>query len=464
MPYMEEHFHAATGLRLNGLRDFMGWIKLGSYYHGVIARRGQLHKCPHLVGAELPRWSQVTPSESHQVSQKKAETLTTSSSAPSTGASEAQGTHSNDIPAPMETGGAGDGRSWVDQFEASADDEFQRDRPTKHRRSHLRRREDRPTLPFPLHDNDGRCASVRQLYQHAGEQPQACHNVATLGITHLHLEVEPHEARSLGNQVLCMIAEYHLTGIAQGLLSPSPVLPEVAKDLLPPIEDYVVGGAFQGMRDVRVVERPKTLRIATWLHCLDMVAEGDETASQSLEVTWHGRGPLLELLLAPMMSNLTFMEVVECVLAKNQHRVELSLDDLQGHCAQLRGELDNLTEAYKRESVKPSRRRIKKIDLRQKDLESLRVAISQHESSLRRTRDEPEQTTISDDDSSDHGARDAAEAEMAVAPVVGNNPSGGTMTQSSDPPPKNKLGAWRWMTRMRAHPQLAPSPPGRTIY
>ena len=433
---MEEHFHVTTGLRLNGLRDFTGWTKRGSYYHGVIARQGQLHKCPHLVGAELPRWPQVTPSESCQVSEKKVETPATSSSAPSTGASEAQGTRSDDVPAPMETGGAGDGWPWADQVEASADDEFQRDRPTKHHRSHSRRWEDRPTLPFPLQDNDGRCASAQQLYQHAGKQPWACHNVAALGITHLHLEVEPCEARSLGNQMLCMIAECHLTSIARGSSSLSPVLPEVAKDLLPPIEDYIVGGAFQGMRDMRVVQRAKTLQIATWLHHLDMVAEGDETASQSLEVAQHSRGPLLELLLAPMMSNLMFTEVVECVLAKNWHRVELSLDDLQGHCAQLWEELDDLIEVCKRESVKPSQRRIKKeIDLRRKDLESLRVAISQHESSLGRAQDQLEQTILSDDDSSDHGARDAAEAEMAVAPAVNNAPSGGTMSQSSDPPP-----------------------------
>ena len=172
----------------------------------MVARGGQLHKCPHLVGAELPRWPQVTPSESHQVSQKKAETPTTSLSVPSTGASEAQGTCS-DVPAPMETGGMGAGQSWVDQVEASADDDFWRDRPAKCHRSQSRRQEDRPTLSFPLQDNDGRCVSVQQLYQHAGEQPQACHNVATLGITHIHPEIEPHETRSLGDQVLCMIAE-----------------------------------------------------------------------------------------------------------------------------------------------------------------------------------------------------------------------------------------------------------------
>ena len=133
-------------------------------------------------------------------------------------------------------------------------------------------------------------------------------------MTYLYLELEPHEARSLGNQVLCMIAEYHLTGSSQGSSSLIPVLPEVARDLLPPMGDYIVAGMFQGTRDVRVVERARTLRIATWLHHLDMVADRHTTSSQSLEVTRHGRGPLLDLLLAPMMSSLTFLEVVECVL------------------------------------------------------------------------------------------------------------------------------------------------------
>ena len=210
MPYMKKHFHATTGIKLKGLSDFMGWIKRASYYHAVVARKGQLHKCPHLVGVELPRWPQVTPSKSHLVSQRREETPTTSPHMPSKEASAAQGAQS-DVPAPVETGGVGDGQSWVDQAEAGADDKFRRDRPAKHHRSASRRREGQPTLPFPLQDNDGRCASVQQLYQHAGEQPRACHNVAALGMAHQYLDMEPHEARSLSNQVLCMIAEYHLT-------------------------------------------------------------------------------------------------------------------------------------------------------------------------------------------------------------------------------------------------------------
>ena len=42
MLYMEDHFYAATGLRLNGLRDFTRWMKQGSYYHGLVARQGHL--------------------------------------------------------------------------------------------------------------------------------------------------------------------------------------------------------------------------------------------------------------------------------------------------------------------------------------------------------------------------------------------------------------------------------------
>ena len=180
MPYMERQFHATTGIQLKGLGDFTGWIKWGSYYHGLVARKGQLHKCPHLVGVELPRWLQITPSESCQVSQRGEETPGTSPPAPSKKPSVAQGAPS-DVPAPMETGGVGDSRSWVERAEASADDEFGRDRTAKHHRSESRRCGGRPTLPFPLQDDDGRCASVQQLYQHAGEQPRARLDVAARG-------------------------------------------------------------------------------------------------------------------------------------------------------------------------------------------------------------------------------------------------------------------------------------------
>ena len=105
MPYMEEQFYAATRIRLRGLAKCTRWIKWGSYYHSVVARKGQLHKCPHLVGVELPQWPQITPSESHRVSKKKAEAPAASSSVPGLEASAPQGATS-DVPAPMEMGGS----------------------------------------------------------------------------------------------------------------------------------------------------------------------------------------------------------------------------------------------------------------------------------------------------------------------------------------------------------------------
>ena len=71
-------------------------------------------------------------------------------------------------------------------------------------------------------------------------------NVAGQGIMHLHPEMLPREARHLGNQVICMIAEYHLTSSAWVSSSLCPVLLEAAKPLLPPIKSYVPRIAFEG--------------------------------------------------------------------------------------------------------------------------------------------------------------------------------------------------------------------------
>ena len=76
---------------------------------------------------------------------------------------------------------------------------------------------------------------------------------------HLHSHMLPREARCLGNQVICMIAEYHLTSSTRVLSSLCPILPEAAKPLLPPIKSYVPGVALEDTRDVRVLDCAKTL-------------------------------------------------------------------------------------------------------------------------------------------------------------------------------------------------------------
>ena len=182
----------------------------------------------------------------------------------------------------------------------------------------------------------------------------ARHNVATQGIIHLHLEKMPREARHLRKQVLCMIAEYNLTGSARGLSSLSPVLLEAATTLLPPIKDYVPGITFEGTRDVRVVDHARTLQVAAWLHHLDMSARGDGMASETLEASRHCQGPLLDLFLTPMMCNHTFKEVVDHTLYENQCHAQSSLDNLRACHARIHEELDDLTKAHREESDKSS--------------------------------------------------------------------------------------------------------------
>ena len=383
MACIEETFWRATGLHLNGLQGFMAWIKQGSYYHGLVAQQGHLHKCPHLAGVLLPRWPQVTPSESHWESQMKADTQTTSSSEPNARAMAAPVTETlvaetpvmetpvaqapvaetpvtetpaarSNTPAPMDTGRAGDSQSWAECIKAGIDEEFQQDRPTKRRWSQSRRCEQRPTLSFPIQDSEGMLASILQLYKHVGEQPAAHHNVAGRGIMHLHPEMLPGKATHLGNQVACMIAEYHLTSSAQGLSSLSPILLAEAAALLPPIKNYVPGVAFKGTRDVRVMDRARTLRVAVWLHRLDMAVGGDGMASETLEALRHRQGPLLESFLTLMTSNLTFEEVVDCILHENRCASEHSLNYLRARRARTREELDDLTKAHGEESNKPS--------------------------------------------------------------------------------------------------------------
>ena len=353
MPYMESHFQTLTGIRLKGLSQFIVWIKPGSYYHGVVARKGQLHRCLHLAGTELPKGLQICPSQTCSVTQKEEETPTTSPHTLGKEGSMTQGARS-DSPAPMETGGVGDGQSWVEQAKAGTNEEWRRGRPAKHHRSMSRKWAGRSTNPFPLQDSEGRHEAVQQLYQHAGELTLACHNVAAQGMARHYPGMESGEAKSLNNQVLCMILECHLTCLSQGSSCISLVLPEAAKDLLLPIEEYLAGDSFQGTRDLRVLEKAKTLRVAVWLHCLDMAAAGDRTASLSLDVAWHGRGPLLEFLLSPQTSSLMFEEVIQRVLAENQYKTESSLDNAQKLRAQLQRELKDLSQAHKVEPAKSS--------------------------------------------------------------------------------------------------------------
>ena len=301
MAYIAEEFERATGLHLNGLPEFTLWIKQGSYFHRLLVERGQVQQCPHLIGAPLPRWP---PQETATKELPMQEAPVAGPSRP-------------DTPASMETGGVGDGQTWAEQVEMSVEAEFQWARSPKHPHSQSWRWVTGPRLPFPLLDEEGRLTSVEKLYEYAGEQPSPQDDVASRAIRHLHPEILPWDAQRLGNQVSCMIAEYHLTSSARVSTTMCLVLPEAAKLLLPAIKMYVSNISFEGTRDMRVLDRARTLRVAVWLHCFDMAVGGDQSASETLDTLWHCLGCLLESFLIPTTHDLTFREVVSWCLYEN---------------------------------------------------------------------------------------------------------------------------------------------------
>ena len=338
-------------------------------------------------------------------------------------------------PAPMETGGAGDGQSWAEQVEAVEEEPFQRSRPAKHPRSQSRRCEPTSRLPFPLQDGEGRFASISQLYEHAAAQPAAPHNVAGRAIMHLHPDLLPQKATCLGNQVACMIAEYHLTTSTRQS-SLHPIIPHEAAPLLPPLKNYVPGISFKGTRDVRVMDHAVALRVAVWLHRLDMAVRGKALASETLEARQHYLGPLLESFLTPRTSGLVYQEIVDCVLTENHRASKQSLRHLQERHTHEREALEGLIKAHGEldKADKAAQKSLKKeIDQRRKGLKALKERISHYEAQL--GQEPSEGNAPGDDGQVCHGAQ----AEMAPVPAPADDaPSESAMTpvtSASDPPP-----------------------------
>ena len=199
--------------------------------------------------------------------------------------------------------------------------------------------------------------------------------------------------------------------------------------------NYVPGVTFEGTRDVRVVDPAKTLWVAVWLHQLDMAMGGEVLASETLEASQHHLDPLLESFLTLRTSNLTFQEVVDCILKENHWASEQLLHHLKGRHVHDHEVLEGLIKAHRKlnKSDKATRKSLKKeIDQRCKSLETLKEHISYYETQLGQ---EPSEGNTPDGDSQvSHGAQ----AEMAPALGANDAPSESTMTPvtpTSNPPP-----------------------------
>ena len=252
----------------------------------------------------------------------------------------------------------------------------------KRHRSQSRRRDARPTVLFPLQEHEGRLQALRTLYEEAGEHRLASEMTALRGLQENHPEMGAEELQCLNNQVLLMIAEYHLMSTSQGTHRILPVLPEGAAWLMPPVDEYLPG-SFDGCCDVRVTDRAQILCVATWLHRLDLSAMYGTEITASPRVEDYDIGPLLEYFLMPKLSNITLQEVAARVAQENRQDMEASLRDLHEERDSLRNGIELLTSARDNEQQRERKKTIKKqLDSRRRELHCNQQRISRLEELL----------------------------------------------------------------------------------
>ena len=249
-------------------------------------------------------------------------------------------------------------------------------------RSQSRRWDSRPTVPFPLQDHEGRLQALRTLYEEAVGNRLASEMTALRGLREGHPEMGAEELQRLNNQVLLMIAEYHLTSASQGTHHVLPVLPEGAIWLMPPPDDYLPG-SFDGCRDVRVTDWAQILRVAVWLHCLDLRATFGTEIAASPRVEDYDIGPLLEYFLMPKLSDITFGEVASTMAQENCRDMEISLRDLHEERDSLQNEIELLARAWDNEQWREAKKTLKKrLDTSRRKLHSNQEHISRLEELL----------------------------------------------------------------------------------
>ena len=125
--------------------------------------------------------------------------------------------------------------------------------------------------------------AISQIYNSVDGKDPPSHNIASEALWAYYSGVDPQTLKTWACQILCMISEYHMACMTRGSLVTSPILPGVIEDRLPPLTDYASPEDRLGVTNVWVRDhQARTLRVAVWLHRLDMALREEPTASGSL--------------------------------------------------------------------------------------------------------------------------------------------------------------------------------------
>ena len=430
MPYVAELFRRITGRDLRGLGDCTDWIGIGGYYHWKLAQMGQLDACARLHGHPVPSGPVNRPSgrpHPRSVTQARNPAPGTSgqgqgpstssrgtqpSNAGSPNSSNRAGKPAPGKPAsgrPAQAGrggkpaaagapaqlppgaeGGGDGQSWYQRSVRETTGETSRPQ----------------TTPYPIGPTPARMGAVAQIYEYVTTRTPPPDNIASEALRAYYPRANARTVKSWACQVLCMISEYHMACVTRGSPVTSPILPEELHEQLPPPSRYPRPEDRSGHTDVRVRDNwAKTLRVAVWLHRLDMAVSGEPSASETMVPSRHHLGPLLGYFLAPHVAwNLCFEDVLLQVLEENRKQNERrhqeamsSLNKCHSRRTRLHAEMDTVSAALGATSLTEAHQELeKKLEAIRTSLRSVEASISRFENIIKECRmmeDEVRQTS-----------------------------------------------------------------------
>ena len=291
--------------------------------------------------------------------------------------------------------------------------------------------------------------AIGQIYNCvADKDPPPC-NVASEAIWAYYAGIEPWTLKTWACQVLCMISEYHMACMTRGSPVTSPILPGVIEDKLPPLTDYALPEDRSGVADVRVQDhQAKTLRVAVWLHRLDMALSKEPTASGSLVLARHSLRCLLAYFLAPGTTwGLQFEDMVDQVLRENRKHNERkrnesssSLQKCRSRQTKLCDEFDAVSKTMEVITDGPSHREMeKRLNALQTSLNVVKTSITKFENLIEDCRMvEEELHRIEEDEAhEEEEEEETADIEMVDEEECGNAESSGPRMEANteDIPP-----------------------------
>ena len=198
-------------------------------------------------------------------------------------------------------------------------------------------------MPPFIFSDEARAIAVEKLFNEARASLSA--QSAWIRLT-LHHNIPASQCSDQGivqltNLLLVCIKEYHLTRSIRGC---GPFLPPKIEGWSRDLKEYLPHNeAGFPSTDMQKKDKGNLLRLACWLHHLDIAFTYSSGTAQSLSREDHEEtGSLLRFLLAPRVGPLTTVDVIDRVLLKNQNDTLRQLEEAQNGLESGRARLPQL--------------------------------------------------------------------------------------------------------------------------